>query len=189
MLFSNPSPVQKFTPKTISFSQLYKTGTGSKKVGSSVLNKAKEVLAKAGYEDKKISQIITNDAKIPVKQMKEIAILMNKAKVYGFQKTPQYLIQQLLTKERVKAQNIARIKREHILEAIQEDLGSNNSTVSLINPRAKNLNTTKPNNKSKTYSSSLIGNSNNKTTSLSANNRLGESLGNRNKGITFKPNF
>lgn len=184
-----PSQAQKFTPKAIKFSQLYKTGTGGGKPGYSVMSQAKETLAKAGYDEKKISQMITGDAKIPVSQMKEVAKLMNKAGVYGFQKSPSYLVQQLLTKERVKAQSIARIRREHIVEASQEDLGSYGTTS--LNPQGRSPNADKPIADAKRGPiRSLSGKSNSDATfSLSARGTRSSSLGGKSAGTSFKPKF
>lgn len=184
-----PSQAQKFTPKAIKFSQLYKTGTGGGKPGYSVLSKAKETLAKAGYDEKKISQMITGDAKIPVSKMKEIATLMNRSGVYGFQKSPSYLVQQFLTKERVKAQNIARIRREHIAEASQEDLGSYGTTS--LNPQGRSPNAAKASGDNRRSPiRSLSGNSSSgAASSLSSKASNSGSLGGRGTGTTFKPNF
>ena len=184
-----PSQAQKFTPKAIKFSQLYKTGTGGGKPGYSVMSRAKEALAKAGYDEKKISQMITGDAKVSVSQMKEVASLMNKAGVYGFQKSPSYLVQQFLTKERVKAQNIARIRREHIAEASQEDLGSYGTTS--LNPQGRSPNAVKTSSENKRSPiRSLSGNSSSSaTSSLSSRGSSSSSLGGKSTGPNFKPNF
>lgn len=184
-----PSQAQKFTPKEIKFSQLYKTGTGGGKPGYSVMSRAKEALAKAGYDEKKISQMITGDAKISVSQMKEVASLMNKSGIYGFQKSPSYLVQQFLTKERVKAQNIARIRREHIAEASQEDLGSYGTTS--LNPQGRSPNTVKASSENKRSPiRSLSGNSSSgAASSLSSRSGGSSSLGGKSTGSTFKPNF
>ncbi len=187
-LFSS-SQAQKFTSKEIKFSQLYKIGTGGGKPGYSVLSKAKDVLAKAGYDEKKISQIITSDAKIPVNKMKEVATLMNKAGVFGFQKTPSYLVQQFLTKERVKAQSIARIRREHIIEASQEDLTSYSTTS--LNPQGQSPNVIKNNeNQRRSPIRSFSSDSQLKaTSSLLSKSNTSSLLNNKGRGITFKPNF
>lgn len=191
MSFFSTSQAEKFTPKEIKFSQLYKTGTGGGKPSSSLLNKAREVLAKAGYNEKKISQMITEDAKIPVNQMKEVAILMNKSGVYGFYGSPENQVKELLNKERVKAQNIAKIRREHIMEAYQEDLDSYSATTTTsLNSRGKGPNNTKSTTDRRSPIKSLSNNYNSSvTSSLSAQASRGGSLGGRNMGTTFKPKY
>ena len=186
------SQAQKFTPTAIKFSQLYKTGTQGGKPGTSVLSQAKEALSKAGYDDKKVSQIVTGDQKISTSEMKKVATIMNRARVYGFQSSPEYLVKKFLTKERVKGQNIARIRREQIMEAGQEDLGSY-GTVSL-NPRGQSPNSSAPNPLSRNRTASRPGSSlssNSRTaSSLSANARTASiGLGQGSGKSSFKPKF
>lgn len=181
-----PNRAQKFIPKTIKFSQLYKTGTNGGKPGYSVMSRAKEALIKAGYGEKSVSRMITKDAKIPVTQMKAIATLMNKAGIYGFQKSPEYLIKQFLTKERVKAQSIARIRREHIIEASQENLESRNSIS--LNSRDRSLRDTKPISGAANRTRSLSKNSiSEKVSSLSA--KAGNSGSPQKEKNVLRPNF
>lgn len=119
-----PSQAERFTPTEIKFSKLYKTNVKSgRRVGESVLWQTKQALKTAGYDDSSISKIITEDKPVSVSQMKEIATILNKAKVYGFEKSPEFAVKEYLNKERVKAQSIARIRREHILEMSEQELG------------------------------------------------------------------
>ncbi len=121
-LLNNPSPVQIYTPKNIKFSELYKFGSAGKDLSGSILNQAKEALAKAGYEPEKITKIITKNEAVSSKEMKAIAGHLNRGGIYGFRRPATGLVQGYLNKERVKAQNIARIRKEHILEAGEENL-------------------------------------------------------------------
>ncbi|MFA6227877.1 MAG: hypothetical protein WC668_01690 [Patescibacteria group bacterium] len=135
MPFIQQSQAQKYTPKEIKFSKLYQANIKSRRaVGESVLWKTKEALRNAGYDDPAISKIITQDKPIPVSQMKEIAAVLNRAGVYGFEKNPTFAVKEYLNKERVKAQSIARVRREHILEMSEEDLGQ--AGVSSLNQKA-----------------------------------------------------
>ena len=151
---------QKFVPKTIKFSKLYQRNVDSKKTpGTSTLNNTKNALRQAGYTDSQILQIITKDTPVPVKQMREVAAILNKAQVYGFEKDPDFAVKQFLNKERIKAQNIAEIRREHILEMADEELEKNPATSSISQagkgpnmPGNKKI-TTSFNNKAKTSSS------------------------------------
>ena len=129
------SAAERFTPKEIKFSKLYQTNVKSRRaVGDSVLWQTKQALKKAGYDDKTISEVITQDKPASVSQMKEIATILNKSKIYGFEKDPVYAIKNYLNKERVKAQSIARIRREHILEMSEQELGG--ASVTTLNQKA-----------------------------------------------------
>jgi len=117
------NPAQSFVPKTVKFEQLYKTASKGQKLGASVLGQTKTALSKAGYEDKKISEIITKNTAVSIKDMKKVAEALNNAGVYGFKQSPTATINQYVAKERVKAQSIARIRKEHIKEAYNEAYG------------------------------------------------------------------
>lgn len=123
-LLSGPTSTQRFAPKNIKFSNLYKFGTKGQSLSGSVLNQAKDALAKAGYDQDKITKIITKDTAVTSKQMAEIASHLNKSGVYGFHQSSKNLIQGYMNKERVKAQSIAMIRKEHIMEARQEDINA-----------------------------------------------------------------
>jgi hypothetical protein len=122
------SATQKFTPKSIKLENLYKTTTGGKAMSASTVMSAAKALKQAGFEEKKIRQALYNNQELSVSEMKTVAGALNKAKVFGFTKDPKRVIEQHLNKERVKAQNIARIRSEHILEAGQEELTSYGNT-------------------------------------------------------------
>ncbi|MFA5124441.1 MAG: hypothetical protein WC473_01255 [Patescibacteria group bacterium] len=129
MPFLQQSQAQKYTPKEIKFSKLYQTNIKSRRaVGESVLWKTKEALRNTGYDDPTIGKIITQDKPVSVSQMKEIAAVLNRAGVYGFEKNPSFAVKEYLNKERVKAQSIARVRREHILEMSEEELSKTGLT-------------------------------------------------------------
>ncbi len=132
---------QQFTPKQVKLSDLYKFSSSSKTAPNTVLNAARQGLKNAGFSDLEISKIVTNDAKIPVQRMKEVVSELNKCKVFGFDKQdPDIFVKNYLNKERVKAQNIARIRKEHMLEARDEDLGTSSSLNNLGKGSATSLN-------------------------------------------------
>ncbi len=110
----------------LAFSQLYSHNIGAsrtlRKPGSSVLAKAKKALQQAGIKENDIRNIISHDQPVPVATMKDIAAILNKSKVYGFDKNQSTSITRLLNKERIKAQSIAEVRKEHILEAMEENL-------------------------------------------------------------------
>lgn len=122
------SQAAKFTPKEIKLSKLYQTNTQGKKLSGSSFESAKQALKAAGFEDSKIRKVLYKDEAVSVKEMQQIAEAMNKGRVFGFEKSPTTSIKGYLNKERVKAQSIARIRKEHILEASEEDLGSYGTT-------------------------------------------------------------
>ena len=126
-LFGSSGGSQRFTPKELKFSTLYKYGAGGKLNGS-IKDQAKSALTKAGFSQDKVSKIVTGDHGISASEMKKVAEALNKNRVYGFTKSPQALVKTYLTKERVKAQNIARVRRENMIEARKEDLGGPNAT-------------------------------------------------------------
>ncbi|MFA5048861.1 MAG: hypothetical protein WC516_07600 [Patescibacteria group bacterium] len=115
------SSSQKFTPKELKFSTLYKYGAKGK-LTSSVKDQAKRALTKAGYDQEKIGKIVTGDKGVSVQEMKRVATALNKERVYGFTKSPQALVKTYLVKERVKKQNIALIRKENMMEARKDDV-------------------------------------------------------------------
>lgn len=135
-LLGGLTPTQQFTPKNIKFSDLYKFSTKGKNLSGSILNQAKDALTKAGYDPDKITKIITKNEGVTAKQMAEIAGHLNQRGVYGFGQSSRNLIQGYLNKERVKAQNIAMIRKEHIMEARQEDVSAGPKGVKTNAPSA-----------------------------------------------------
>ena len=127
----------------MTFGQLFAHNTGAGSAGASVISQAKEALAKAGLNDQEISAIISHDQPIAVGKMKNVAEALNRHGVFGFDKDPNYSINDFLNKERIKAQSIAGIRREHILEAMEEDLAEPSITsvsgrgISPNKPKAK----------------------------------------------------
>lgn len=136
------SAAERFTPKTIQFSKLYRSATQGGKLGDNILIDVKSTLKKSGYTDSQIARMITADKPLPVSQMSDIVAKLNQAKIFGFEKDPARTVKTYLNKERVKAQNIAGIRKEHILEAAEENL-ANVGTTSL-NQRAIGPNSAKP---------------------------------------------
>lgn len=128
-----PSLAEKFTPKKIKLSKLYTFNTGGDKLGGSLIGRASEALKLGGYNEEQIRNILYKDREISVAEMRRVAEIFNRAQIYGFEKTPEFAIKKYLNKERVKAQSIARIRREHILEAGQEDLAPYGTTS--LNPK------------------------------------------------------
>lgn len=136
------SLAEKFVPKTVKFSKLYRSATQGGKLGGNILTDVKSSLRKSGYTDSQISKIITADQAVPVKQMKEIAGLLHKEKIFGFENDPDRAVKKFLNQERVKAQSIAHIRKEHILEAAEENLATMGTTS--LNQRAIGPNSVKP---------------------------------------------
>jgi len=122
------SPSERFTPKTIKFSKLYRSMTRGGKLGENILVDVKSSLRRSGYTDLQIANIITHDKPVPVKNMKEIVLTLNQAKIFGFEKDPVRAVKRYLNQERVKAQSIAHIRKEHILEAGAENLATAGTT-------------------------------------------------------------
>ena len=123
-----PSQAEIFTPKTIQFSKLYKHMTQGGKLGDNVLINVKASLRRSGYTDDQIARIITHDKPVASSQMKQIATALNQARIFGFEKDPDLAVKRYLNKERVKAQSIARIRKEHILETAEENLAALGTT-------------------------------------------------------------
>lgn len=111
-------------------------------MGDNILVDVKTALAKSGYTDEQISRMITADAPVPVSRMKAIANTLSRERIYGFERDQNFAIQKYLDKEKVKRQNIARIKQEHILEATEENLAVLGTTS--LNQKAIGPNTAKP---------------------------------------------
>jgi hypothetical protein len=134
---------EKYTPTEIKFSKLYQKNVGNKKaLGDSVLISAKNALRQAGYTDNQIAKIITHDKPIPVRKMRQVAETMNQAQLFGFEKEPKWMIKTFLNKERVKAQSIARITKEHILEMSEDELGK--VGVTTLSQKSQSPNAPKP---------------------------------------------
>lgn len=139
---SRPSATERFTPKTVKFSKLYRFNTEGGKFGGSLILQAGEALKKSGFTDDQIRDIIYKDKPVSVSDIKRIAGIMNRERIYGFEKDPDYAVKKYLNKERVKAQSIAGIRKEHILEAGTEDLA--NYGVTSLNKQGVSPNAPKP---------------------------------------------
>jgi len=126
--FIKQSAIERFTPKQIRFSKLYKSNTKGGKLGDNILIDVKSNLRKSGFSDAEISRIITADKPAAVNRMKEVAGILSKAKIFGFENDPERDVKRFLNAERVKAQNIARIRKEQILEAAEENLAKAGTT-------------------------------------------------------------
>lgn len=137
-----PTAVEKFTPKTVKLSKLYQFNTEGGKFDGSLIPNTDKALRKSGFTDSQIRNIIYKDQPVSVSDIKRIAGVLNKEKIYGFEKDPEYAIKRYLNKERVKAQSIASIRKEHILEAGMEDL--DNYGVTSLNKRGISPNAPKP---------------------------------------------
>lgn len=186
--FFKPSNIAKYTPKTIRFSQLYAHNTGAKKkVGPSVLFQAKEALTKAGVNENDVFKIISHDKPISVSQMKAVAEVMNRSKIYGFEKDPKNAINDLLNKERIKAQSIAGIIKEHSMEAMTEDLPEISTTS--LNPHGVSPNKALP--KAKERATFNLGRerASKPTGSLSRTSRSASTGSPSSTGSNFKPKF
>jgi hypothetical protein len=133
MPFFQQSLKEKYTPKTIKLSKLYQANTKGKKLSGSVFDATQKTLQAAGFRDDKIRNILFKDQPVSVKEMKTIVEALNKNRVYGFERSPSLAIKDYLNKERVKAQSISGIIREHILEASEEDIDHYGTTS--LNPK------------------------------------------------------
>ena len=186
--FFKQSNIEKFTPKTMTFSQLYAHNIGAaRKAGPSVLSQAKTALANAGVNESDIYKIISHDQPVSVSTMKGVAQILNKSKIYGFEKDQLSSIKQLLNKERIKAQSIAGIRKEHILEAMEEDLPEIAATS--LSGRGISPNKPKAKPESKAVFSLSRTKSSKPTGSLSAANRAAGSSARPSQGSYLKPKF
>lgn len=125
---SKPSLKERFTPTTIKLAEFYKSSNKGIKLQDNVLNKIKDTLRKSGISDAQIAQEITGNKPMSIGRAKEIIGKLNEAKIYGFERAPEKSIKTYLNKERVKAQTIASIRKEHILEAAEENLAKVGTT-------------------------------------------------------------
>jgi len=200
-LIFQPTLAERFTPKEVKFSQLYKNNTQGGKLNKNILASAKTALRRSGYNAAQISKIITTDQPIPVKQLKQAAQVLNQAKIYGFEKDQDRAVKTLVNRERVKTQSIAGIRKEQIWEAAAANLAKLGTTS--LNQRAIGPNTAQTdkspiNSKSRQTAARSLSEKSGaaKTTSLIA--RTGNTSivrpgsGNINAGrggIAVKPNF
>jgi len=196
-----PTATERFTPKTVKFSKLYQFNTEGGKFGGSLILQAGEALKKSGFTDSQIRDIIYKDKPVGVSDIKRIASIMNREKIYGFEKDPDYAVKKYLNKERVKAQSIAGIRKEHILEADNEDL--TNYGVTSLNKQGVSPNAPKPGESSILYRRkesramrSLSGKNSSTPTSSLRNQQTADSLsplhrGNKPTGnsVSFRPKF
>lgn|GEM_PF-1520155 len=134
---------ERYTPSEIRLSKLYQGNMDTKKnIGPSVADTIKDALRQAGYDDEHIAKIVTYDKPQPIRQIREVANILNQAQIYGFRKDQEIAIKQFLNKERVKAQSIARIRREHILEMSEE--GSPAYSATTLSQKSQSPNKPKP---------------------------------------------
>ena len=184
--FFRQSNIEKYTPKTLKFSQLYAHNVGvTGDVDNSVKSKAKNALAQAGISQDEITKIISHDQPISVSQMKAVAALLSGSKIYGFEKNQHLAIKDLLNKERVKAQSIANIRKEHIIEAMDEEMPAIGTT----SLSGRDISPNKPLPKPKSRSTFNLGQQAAKPTgSLSANAKTAGSS-RPSSGSYLKPKF
>lgn len=199
--FFKPSQSAKFTPTKIKFADFYKSATQGGKLGGNVLTTVKETMRKAGYTDVQIAKMITANEALPVARIKEIATHLSRGKVYGFDQDPDRAVKKFLNQERVKAQSIAAIRKEHILEAAEENLTDVGTTS--LNQKAIGPNSYKQGQPSilsrKRESSAVysISNRSGSTKTESFNSRSGSTSitrpgvggGGSSGGISIKPKF
>ena len=117
-----PSNIQKYTPKTIKLSRLYKFTAQSEQISPSVQEAIQKTLSQAGYNKDEINNLIYKDQGLPKIEMQAIFQRLNQSKVYGFTKDPNLTIKGYLNKERIKAQSLARIRKDQMLEARGENI-------------------------------------------------------------------
>lgn len=137
-----PTTSEKFTPKTAKLSKLFSHNTEGKSFGPSIISQTKRALKQSGFSKADIDKIVNKDLPLPIGQLKEVAQALNQNKVFGFERDPQNAIKDYLNKQRVKAQSIARINKEHILEAAEEDYSKYGVTT--LNQRGVSPNAPKP---------------------------------------------
>lgn len=188
MPFFKQSNIEKYTPKTLTFSQLYAHNVkGPRKVGASVIDQAKNALLKAGVNENEVQKIISHDQPISVSRMKEVAAVLNRSQIYGFEKNQDFRIKDLLNKERIKAQSIAGIMKEHLLEAMDEDLPLTAATS--LNQRGVSPNKPLPKEKSRAVFSLSRTKSSKPTGSLSSTGRASSISSKPSNGSNLKPKF
>lgn len=135
------SLAEKFTPTKIKLTDFYQSSNKGVKINDNVLSKAKTVLRSSGYTDSQIAKLVTANKPILISQAKDIIEKLNRGKVYGFERDPQRALKTFLNKERVKFQTIAGIRKEHIIEAAEENLSKVGTTS--LNQRAIGPNSNK----------------------------------------------
>lgn len=133
---------EKYTPKVIQISKLYTANTKGGRISGHDIDRISRALKKSGFSDTDIRNTIYKDKPVTVVRMKEISEILNRNRVYGFEKSPETAIKAFLNKERVKAQTIAGIRKEHILEAAEENETSYGTTS--LNPKGVSPNAPKP---------------------------------------------
>lgn len=116
-----PTLVQQYTPKKIKLDDLYRANTGGQNLSLSQKEQAMSALKKAGWDEEKIRQTVFNNKPVAVSEMKQLASVLNNSRLFGFEKDQSFAIKNFLNKERVKAQNIAKIRKEHVLERMAEE--------------------------------------------------------------------
>jgi hypothetical protein len=140
--FKKPTLKERFTPKEIKLSKLYTTNTAGGHLSDQAISQIKQTLQKSGFSDTEIRNAVYKDQPVTVAKMKQITEALNRNQVYGFEKSPETAIKTFLNKERVKAQSIAGIRREHILEASTEEQADYGTTS--LNPKSVSPNAPKP---------------------------------------------
>jgi len=120
--------IQKYTPKTIKLSQLYKFAAKTDQMSPALQETIQKTLSQAGYNKDEINKLIYKDKGLPKMKMQAIFKELNQNKVYGFSQDPNLIIKSYLNKERVKAQSIARIRKEQMLESRGENIATRSVT-------------------------------------------------------------
>ncbi|MFA5029576.1 MAG: hypothetical protein WC518_02365 [Patescibacteria group bacterium] len=122
MPFLAQTSIQKFAPKKVKFTEVYKSVTKRSDLSSPMRKKIYEVLSKAGFDQNRASSIVHDDQPLTAVELKNIASLLNREKISGFEGDVKKAVHGYFRKEAVKQRNIAYVRKKNMLESLQENL-------------------------------------------------------------------
>lgn len=120
------NPLKKFTPKTAKFSDIYKKATNYNNFSTSAKDQIKSALKKTGYSDDKIRNIVYDES-LSAKELRQIMADLSQHNISRIKDiNADRVVQDHFHKEAVKKMNIARVRKERMMEELSRDNNSHN---------------------------------------------------------------
>lgn len=120
MPFLRQSQLQKFTPRSVKFEDIYKHGLKTKKLSNTDRLNAQKALAKVGLNSTEVSKMMAGK-EMSVLQAKNISQKLSVAGLSGFEQDRK-MVSQFVKGEALRKKNIAGRRAELMQESLQEEM-------------------------------------------------------------------
>ena len=124
MALSSQPQWQKFKPKTVKFSELYKHCTKFSELSEAAKKKIHAALSEAGFNHDKASQIIGSDQATTPSQLKQLIRPLSRKGVAGFVGRAETVVDKYLKVQAIKQRNLNRAVHENVMAARRENLNA-----------------------------------------------------------------